>query len=197
MTTEFLSITASRKAVEWTRDCYGHTEHSSTHTHTQWTLQLLFSDIPNPKKPHTFCKAQYNSPPKTHGDGELLRYSTYFTACFKTQKSRINSFIHIQCLTWSLELLSFTTLGVYMAFCITKQHCHQSSVPTVWPLLLLQSNPRSQVRQTGREEKPVSDNLQTASLKWFKTAQLLNHIGKARISLSFLKISFSKPCPVY
>lgn len=61
--------------------------------------------------------------------------------------------------------LSFTTLDVYMAFCITKQHCHQSSVPTVWPLLLLQSNPRSQVRQTGREEKPVSDNLQTASLK--------------------------------
>lgn len=126
MTTEFLSITASRKAVEWSRDCYGHTEHSSTHTHTQWTLQLLFSDIPNPKKPQTFCKAQYNSPPKAHGDGELLWYSTYFRVCFKTQKSRIDSFIQIQCLTWSLELSSFTTLGVYMAFCITKQHCHQA-----------------------------------------------------------------------
>lgn len=93
--------------------------------HTLWRFQLLFSDIPNPNKPHMFCKAQFNSPPKTHEDGELLWYSTYFTVRFKTQKSRLNSLIHIQCLTWSLELLSFIALGVYIAFCMTKQHCYQ------------------------------------------------------------------------
>lgn len=56
-----------RRAVESSSPaCFGHTEHSSTHTLPRF--QLLFSDTANPKEPHTFLKAQFNSPPKAHRD---------------------------------------------------------------------------------------------------------------------------------
>lgn len=159
MTTELVSITAVRKAVERSYPCYGHTEHSNPHT--LWRLQLPFSGTSTSNKSHTLslCKDQFNSPPKALESGDVSIYyiiNKLFDSWSEDSEIEIQQFYSCSVTHLITRTLHFITLKHLYSIWYEQAAMPPRSVPTAWVSLLPQSNPRS-----GTQERKQNQSVTT------------------------------------